>query len=368
MNTSFKRVVAGALFFGTTLIVAIIGYTRAGWSWSDATYMVVITIFGVGYGEVRPVNTPALRLLTMCVIIAGTTSAIYIVGAVVQMVTEGEINRAIGKRRMNREIESLKKHVIICGFGRIGQILARQLSHSRLPFIVLDNDKARVDLAESFGYLAKFGNAVDEGILTQVGVHRAQVLATVLPDDASNVFITLTARELNPELRILARGELPSTEKKLRLAGADQVVLPALISAQRIAYMITHPVSLNFLNQDDGRQTLNELLAQVDVQVEEIVVVPDTPIVGATIGDIEVRGKGTFIVVALKRTDGSIAIHPEQLSVLQAGDIVIVMGHRGDIPRLVQKYVADARIRYRGSALEEPGSDRPEGNDSSAPS
>jgi voltage-gated potassium channel len=148
----------------------------------------------------------------------------------------------------------------------------------------------------------------------------------------------------------LARGELPSTEKKLRLAGADQVVLPASISAQRMAYMITHPVSLNFLSQDDGRQTLNELLSQVDIQVEELVIVPDSPIVGATIEDIEVRGKGTFIVVALKRTDGNTIIHPDQSSRLNAGDIVIVMGHRDDIPRLVQRYVVDSRIRYKESS------------------
>jgi voltage-gated potassium channel len=349
MNTSLKRVVAGALFFCSTLVAAVFSYVLAGWSWSDATYMVVITIFGVGYGEVKPIDTPALRLLTICVIIAGTTSAVYIVGAFIQMVTEGEINRAIGVRRMNRDIESLKKHVIVCGFGRIGQILARQLSQSKLSFIVIDNDKIRVEMAESLGYLVKFGNAADEIILSEVGIHRAKVLATVLPDDASNVFITLTARELNPSLRILARGELPSTEKKLHLAGADQVVLPASISAQRIAYMITHPVSLNFLSQDDGRQTLNELLSQVDVQVEELAIVPDSPVVGATIGDIEVRGKGTFIVVALKRIDGSTMIHPDQSAQLNAGDIVIVMGHRGDIPRLVQRYVVDSRIRYRKS-------------------
>ncbi|MCG9890511.1 MAG: potassium channel protein [Thermosynechococcaceae cyanobacterium MS004] len=348
MKTSLKRVVAGALFFCTILLVSALGYVLSGWSWMDAAYMVVITIFGVGYGEVKPINTPLLRILTMGLIIGGTTSAVYIVGAFVQMVAEGEINRAIGVRRMNRDIEALKDHVIVCGFGRIGQILARQLSRAKLPFVVIDRDKTRIELAESLGYLVKAGSAAEETILTEVGILRAQVLATVLPDDASNVFITLTARELNPNLRILARGELPSTEKKLRLAGADQVVLPASISAQRIAYMITHPVSLNFLSQDDGRQTLNELLAQVDVQVEEIVIVPDSPIAGGTIGDIEVRGKGTFIVVALKQVDGSTIIHPDQSTGLNVGDTVIVMGHRGDIPRLVQRYVVDSRIRYRG--------------------
>lgn len=353
MHSSLKRVFFGGLFFCTTLLVAVLGYRLAGWPWLDAAYMVVITVFGVGYGEVHPITTPHLRVFTIGVIIAGTTSAVYIVGAFLQMVTEGEINRAIGVRRMNRDIESLRKHVIVCGFGRMGQILARQLSKSRLDFVIIDHDKERVEMAEALGYLVKFGNATDEPILLAVGIHRAKALATVLPDDAINVYITLTARELNPSLRIFARGELPSTEKKLKLAGADQVVLPASISAQRMAYMITHPVTLDFLSQDDGRQTLNELLSQVDVQVDELVVVPDSPIVGTTIGDIQIQGKGTFIVVALRRAaDGSTIIHPEQYLELRSRDIVIVMGHRGDLPRLVQKYVAQPGVRRRDTQID----------------
>jgi voltage-gated potassium channel len=348
MNRSLKRVVFGGLFFCTTLLVAVLGYRLSGWSWIDSVYMVVITVFGVGYGEVRPITTLFLRIFTICVIIAGTTSAVYIVGAFLQMVTEGEINKAIGVRRMNRDIESLRRHVIVCGFGRMGQILARQLSQSKLDFVVIDHDQERVVMAEALGYLVKFGNATEEPILMAVGIHRAKILATVLPDDAINVYITLTARELNPALRIFARGELPSTEKKLKLAGADQVVLPASISAQRMAYMITHPVTLDFLSQDDGRQTLNELLSQVDIQVDELVVVPDSPIIGTTIGDIEIRGKGTFIVVALRRAaDGTTVIHPDRSLELGSRDILIVMGHRGDLPRLVQKYVANPRTHDR---------------------
>jgi voltage-gated potassium channel len=231
----------------------------------------------------------------------------------------------------------------------MGQILARQLSKSELDFVVIDHDKERVEMAEALNYLVKFGNATDELVLIQVGITRAKILATVLPDDAINVYITLTARELNGNLRIFARGELPSTEKKLKLAGADQVVLPASISAQRMAYMITHPVTLDFLSQDDGRQTLNELLSQVDIQVDELVVVPDSPIIGTTIGDIEIRGKGTFIVVALRRAaDGTTTIHPDQSLELRSRDVVIVMGHRGDLPRLVQKYVAQPQTRSSG--------------------
>lgn len=348
MQSSLKRILTGALFFIATFLIAVTGYMMAGWSALDAIYMVVITTFGVGYGEVRPINTPALKLFTILVIIGGTSSTIYIVGGFIQMITEGEINQVLGKRRMVRTLETIKQHVIICGFGRMGQILARKMIDADIGFVVIDNSSERVEKAEALGYLVCLGNATDETILYQAGIDRARAITTVLPDDAANVFITLTARELNPNLLILARGELPSTEKKLRLAGANQVVLPAAISALRMAHMITHPATLDFFSQADGHNVLNELLGQLDVQVDEIAIVPESPMVGATIGDFEVRGKGTFIIVALRQADGTTITHPGQAIVLKAGDAVIVMGHRGDIPQFVRKFVVKRKLR-RGS-------------------
>ena len=354
MQGSMKRILTGALFFIATLILAITGYMLAGWSLMDATYMVVITTFGVGYGEVRPITSTPLRIFTICVIIAGTSSAVYIVGGFVQMITEGEINKALGARRMTRSIETLEQHVIICGFGRMGQILARKMLDANIPCVIIDNNAERIALAESAGYLIRVGNATDEAILYTAGIDRAKVLATVLPDDAANVFITLTARELNPKLMILARGELPSTEKKLRLAGANQVVLPAAISALRMSHMITHPATIEFFSNNDGRSRLNELLSQVDIQVDELAIVHNSPMVGATIEDVEVRGKGTFIVVALRKSDGTTITHPSQALVLSDGDTVIVMGHRGDIPQFVRKHVIRRPMRYASSRLFRP--------------
>jgi voltage-gated potassium channel len=129
-------------------------------------------------------------------------------------------------------------------------------------------------------YLTLNGNATDESILQKAGIDKARVLATVLPDDALNVFITLTARELSPQLYIIARGEYPSTEKKLKLAGADQVVLPATIGAERMAHLITHPAAIDFLQEDEGRRNLNELLADIDMQFEEYSILRDSPFLG----------------------------------------------------------------------------------------
>ena len=339
MNRPLKRIFLGFLVFFTTIVTAVIGYRIGGCGWINSVYMVVITVFGVGYGEICPSLTPAHKIFTIVVIVAGTSSAVYIVGAFIQMVTEGDLQNALGVRRMTKGIESLEHHAIICGYGRIGQVLARKLEENNISFVVIDHDVERTKYAEEHGYLVKTGNAADEEVLLAVGVDRANVLATVLPDDAVNVFITLTARELNPELRILSRGELPSTEKKLKLAGADQVVLPSSISANRLADMITHPATLDFLDQEDGRNTLNELLARVDVQVDEVAIAPNSPLINGTIGGLEEQGKGTFIVVALRKASGEMYVHPARHERLESDDILIVMGHRGDLPKVVQRYI-----------------------------
>ncbi len=309
-NSSFRRIVTGIIFFSLTVVGAVMGYMVAGWNFLDAIYMVVITIFGVGYGEVQPLTSPPLKVFTIFVIVAGALSVAYTVSGFVQMITEGEIYRALNVKRMTKEIASLEDHVIICGFGRIGQLVARKLKRDRQPFIIIDSDLERVALAKEQGYLIYQGNATDETALEAAGILRAKSLATVLPNDAANVFITLTAREMNPALMILARGEMPSTEKKLRLAGANHVVLPASISALRMAHLISHPSAVDFLSQTDGQHGLNEFLAELDIQLNELVVDAASPLIGGTIGDIEVKGQGTFITVALRRVDGEVIIHP----------------------------------------------------------
>jgi voltage-gated potassium channel len=348
MHESFRRVLTGTVFFAITLIVAISGYSIAGWTILESVYMVVITVFGVGYGEVRPLTSPALKIFTMLVIVAGTSSTLYIVGGFFQMVTEGEINRALDARRMKKEIGTLNQHVIICGYGRIGQILAKKMVESSQPFVIIDHNGDRLADAEATGYLVVSGNATDETVLQTAGIDRAQFLATVLPDDAANVFITLTARGLNPEMMILARGELPATEKKLRLAGADHVVLPATIGALRMARMITHPAAVDYLDRNDGGSTLSELLSQFDIQIDELAIPVGSSLVGGTVGDLEIRGKGSFIVMALRRSNGDTLKHPGHDTPILEGDTVVVMGHRGDIPAFAQHYTLKRQMKYRG--------------------
>ncbi|WP_071455683.1 potassium channel family protein [Gloeomargarita lithophora] len=341
--------IALAVFSGV-LLVGILGYwVFAGWSFLDALYMVVITIFGVGFGEVRPLNTPLLRIFTMLIILLGSAAVVGTVGALVQFVTEGEIKHVLESQRMNQKIAQLQDHVIICGYGRMGQILAQRVRSAGLPLIVLDVNEERIREATEHGYVGYAGDAEDEETLILAGVARARALATVLPDDALNVFITLTARGLNEGITILARGEFPATERKLRLAGADHVVLPATIGAMRLAYLITHPATIDLLDRNDGSSTVNEMLNQISLRMDELLVPEDSPLIGRTVGDVEVRGDRTFIVVALRRADGTLVDNPDRDTGVDMGDTLIVVGHRSDMPQLAQNFTLKRQMQYRGA-------------------
>lgn len=263
------------------------------------------------------------------------------------MVAEGEITRAFDAQRKRNTIANLENHTIICGFGRIAQVMAHQLAAASQSFLIIDNDQKRVALAEDQGYLIKQGDATDENILESVGICQAQVLATVLPDDAINVFITLTARELNPNLTILARGELPSTEKKLRLAGANHVILPATVSGIQMANLVTRPTCTDLLEQKDRQNSLNDLLAQIEVQMNELTLSAHSSLVSKTVGELEIRGKGAFILVALRRASGELVTHPHSSQVLNSQDTLIVLGHQEKLPKFARYYQLNHSLHQR---------------------
>src|SRR6201993_3007291 len=235
------------LYLLAVFLVSVVCFLTFCWSLIYSVYMVVITMFSVGFEEVRPLTTVWQKIFTMLVIIGGTSAVVFVIGEVIRFITEGEILKVIGELKKSRQVEGISRHAIICGYGRIGQILAHDLAENGIPFVVVDIDDDRLAMAEATGYLLVKGSATEEETLIRAGAERAQVLATVLPQDTLNVFITLTARNLNRNLLIIARGEQTSTEKKLLQAGANEVVLPATIGGSRIAPIITRPGTVKFL-------------------------------------------------------------------------------------------------------------------------
>jgi voltage-gated potassium channel len=326
LDSPVRNLTAGVAYTITVMIVATAAYMATGWSFRDAIYMVIVTVYTVGYNEVRPINTPALNLITMGLIVLGCTGIIFLTGALVQFFTLNQINKTIGLKRMNSQIDELQEHVIVCGFGRLGTVLARALRASSAGFVVLEENEARASEARLQGYLCIHGDASSEEVLVAAGVMRAHALATVLSNDAVNVFITLSARGLNPNLSIVARGELSSTESKLLQAGADKVVLPTHIGAERIAEVILYEESARFIEGLERSHGFQRVLHNFGIELEVVTAAPQSPAVRMTVTAIERLAKGAFFIIQINRRDGDVFTAPPATAVVGEGDGVVLIG------------------------------------------
>ncbi|HUN51553.1 MAG TPA: potassium channel family protein, partial [Candidatus Sulfotelmatobacter sp.] len=286
LSSPLRNLLGGIIYLLLVCMAATLAYVAAGWPFSDAFFMVVTTIFTVGYGEIRPVDTALLRGITVILIFAGCTGMIFVTGSLVQLITASQFAQLLGTRRMQKDISALRGHVIVCGYGRIGQMLARELRDGGVNCVILERSGDRVRLAHELGHLAVAADATDEEALRSVGVQHARALATVLPDDAANVFITLSARGLNPHLSIIARGEAPSTEKKLMQAGANRVVLPAHIGAERVAEMILFQDLMPLL-AGDTEVDLARDLRRLGLELEILPAAAGSQCVGLSVGALE---------------------------------------------------------------------------------
>jgi len=327
LRKSMQGLYIGAGMFLSVIVLGSLAYHHAGWSFSDAVYMVVITVFSVGYEEVQPISTIDLRILTMLIIVAGDASKVYFVGSLVQFITEGEIGKAMDEHRKSRDIDSITDHAIICGYGRIGQVLARELEAKEFPFLILDNNPERIAMAHTDGYLALLGDAGTEDTLTEAHIERCVVFATVLPNDMVNVFITLTARNMQPTLRIIARAEDPATEKKLRQAGANEIILPAFAGGMQIANSITEASLDSILQQSDGAKHLANDLKELGLEIVEHSVVANGIHDRKTVAQLMRGIESNCLVLAVKKTDGSIVQHPISTYRLEASDTVVMLSH-----------------------------------------
>lgn len=319
-------------------VISTIGYWMAGWPLIDAAYMVVITIFSVGYHEVHPIDTSFLRVYTILVIVFGYAAVIYVVGGFAQMLVDGDFRHMLRIRKMANEISKLKNHVIICGYGRMGSTLATQLAARHRRLVVIERDEHVVAKAAEDGHLALHGDAIDEDVLVAAGVARAQTLATVLSDDAANVYITITARDLNPDLQILARGEQSSTVSKLHRVGANHVVLTTSIGADRLAKLILRPSTEAMLRSEELPAGLNEELEAMGLEFDELQVMKGSPLIGKCISDMRMEDHMGFLIVAVRKTRGKVIVNPSSDTNIEVGDHIIVLGHCVDIPRLCNAF------------------------------
>lgn len=320
-------------FVVSVAVVATLAYMAAGWSLTDASYMVLLTIYTVGYGEVRPIDTPYLHIVTVMTMVLGCTGMILLTGALVQLFTILQLREILGATRMQHRIDKLSGHVIICGYGRIGATLAHDLGRAGVPVVIVDRTDERLSDAQAAGFCCLTGDATEETLLMSAGIGRARTLATVLPDDAGNVFITLSARSLNAGLEIIARGEAPATAQKLRRAGADHVVLPTHIGAERMARLILYPASAD-LAAEEPMVAARSQLAELGLDLEKVVVRRESGMTGITVADAERRAAGAVMIVQINRGQANRMARPAPDEVIEPGDeLLVVIRDAGEAAR-----------------------------------
>ena len=301
-----------------------------GWSWFDGFYMVVTTLTTIGYQETHPLSH-AGRVFNLCVIVMGVSLVFLGIGALTQALLEFELRSFFGRRKMEREIDRLTGHYIICGAGRVGRSAARELARRPVPFVVIDHNEAKA-ARYAQDWLLLLGDATKEQTLREAHIERARGLVAATTTDATNLYIILTARELNPKLKIIARASEEDAEKHLLKAGADFIVSPYSFAGQRIAQTFLRPHVVSFL--DTATTHLG-----MDLEIGEISVGPGSGFAGKTIETSRIRQERGVIVLAIKRGQG-MRFNPSPDDRIEAGDFLIAMGEPSQLRQVEQMAVS----------------------------
>ena len=317
MDASTRRLVTAILFLVLSLVAGVVGYQVVeGWNFSDSIYMTVITLATVGYGETNPL-TPAGRIFTMFLIMVGVGSLTYGLTAATAFVVEGTLTDIIGRRRMETEIQKLKDHIILCGVGETGRHIAEEFLKIGVPFIGIDKDGDRIRQMEKIGrFLYIEGDATNDETLLRARVKEARGLVTAMPQDRDNVFVILTARGLNPNLRIVSRVVEQESRVKLLKAGADETVLTNFIGGLRMASVMIRPTVVSFL--DKMLRAGGD-----DVRVAESKIPPGSGVVGRSLREARIYEKTGLIVIGIARGE-SYELNPGPDTKIQEGDALIV--------------------------------------------
>ena len=326
------KLIGALLFLLLILSVGTLGYRllEPQVNWFQAFYMTVITISTVGFGEI-----PGLGLLgrafTVALIICGIGLVSYVFFAISQTVVEGEIMSYFGRRKLDKRIAALKDHVILCGFGRVGEIVAAELGKFGRPFVVVEQDPEREEALERCKYLYVIGDAAKDDVLEQAGIGRASALISCTHPDAQNIYITLTARELNSKLKILSRAYKEDAEKRLSRAGADKVIYPDRIGGMRIALSLLKPALMSFM------EVLAESYDDGEIEVDEFTIGERCSIIGRSLVEAQFRQNFNLIVIAIRKADGAMQFNPGRDAVIEVGDTLIAIGMRGDLKALARR-------------------------------
>jgi len=317
------------------LFATVVLFGAAGYWWLEemtpleALYMAVITVTTVGFGEVHPLDG-AGRVFTIILVLFGVGAFTYFATSVANYLIAGEIKGFLERRKMQNKIEQLSDHFIICGYGRMGEQVAREFRREKQPLVVVERSEEIVAAAIQAGHLARQGNAENDEVLRAAGIERARGLVAVLDSDAANLMVTLSARALNEKLFIVARTNSEMSQSKLIAAGADRVLFPHGLGGRRIAQMALRPNVVEFLEVVMHDEEL-------ELWLEEMTVAIDSELDGCAVYEAKIRGATGANIVAVRQRTGKLLAAPTPDTRLQAGDIVVALGTRAQLVALREK-------------------------------
>ncbi|MDQ1438422.1 MAG: voltage-gated potassium channel [Acidimicrobiaceae bacterium] len=322
VDGAFRRVWLGVVAMTLILVLGTVGYVVLGYGFLDALYQTVATVTTVGY---RHPATGAGKAFTIVVVLVGVSTALYTFGVLLESLVEGHVRDLLGRRRMERRIQDMHDHVIICGWGRVGRAIARAVHAAGTDVVVVDKDATRLEVVP---YPTVHGEVGDDAVLEAAGIGRARVLVAALNTDADNLYVTVSGRAIKPDLFIIARARTESSEPKLMRAGADRVVNPQRIGGERMAAFALQPHVAEFLDvvMHDG---------SLEFRLEEVPVAPASPLAGRTLRDAHIRDRTGALVLAVRDGDGEFATNPPPETVIQAGSILIAVGTSEQVAALV---------------------------------
>jgi voltage-gated potassium channel len=308
----------------STLVVLVAVSTIAyslvmGLGFLDALYMTIITVTTIGFREVGEMN-PGGQVVTIVVGVFGVALAALALGSLTEVLVAGSVRRILGSRRMEKQIGQLKDHYVICGYGRMGQVIARELLARDVPTVVIDVDVKQLAESREQDQLYVKGDATEDETLLAAGIERAHGLVAVLPSDAQNAFVTMCARDLAPGIEIIARAEEEGGERRLRRAGANRVVSPYEIGARRLALSILRPSVMDFI------ELVTVAPGRSGMQLCEVRVDKESDLVGKSLIDSEIRSRHEGYVIALKKAGQSMRMNPPANEIIESGDVLILIG------------------------------------------
>lgn len=321
-----KLRIAFTLLFGTIAFGTVSYHLVEDMTLFEALYMTVITISTVGFQEVKPLSIYG-RVITILIISTGITIGAYTLGTLVRMFIEGELTKTFGRRKVEKKISALRNHYIICGYGRIGSLIARELLQHGIAFVVIENDISALGQLDREKRLYLPMDATTEEALLKAGIMHAKGIVTAVKSDADNVFITLTAKGLRPDVFILSRASDEKSESKLRRAGASRVVSPYLIGGKRMAEVLIRPTVVDFID-------IAMMDKHLGLVMEEARVKDGSDLAGKNLVESNLRKDFGVIIVAIKKYAGEMIFNPVPQERLEAGDVIVVLGKKEDLKRM----------------------------------